>query len=400
MEALQTAPTVTISAATNITATTATIGGNVTDDGGVTVSSRGICWSTNLNPTISDSKTSNSTGTGSFSSSLTGLTQGATYYLKAYAINSIGTAYSSQTTFTTALPVATPVVYVIGNHQANQNNGDFWINGVSVKLTTNIISYFFPSSLYVSGSDSYVVGSGGNYNSSGIPLLYKNGESIDITSYRLTQIVSVFVSGSDLYILGVSSDILAVWKNGSIINTLPHDPFNSAGTSILISGTDVYVIGRNNNRPSMWKNGNLTYLSDFVGVANSVFVSGLNVYVVGKIIKTQPIIYEYPVIWKNGVMSYLSNFEGVANSVFVSGSDVYIAGETYTADNTGLKGFQWKNGNQTPLPLSEAKSIYVIGSDVYIAGSSNDGYPAVCTNGVIKTLSAFSGKAVSIFVKK
>jgi uncharacterized protein (TIGR02145 family) len=108
-DAIKTAPTVTISAATNITATTATSGGEVTADGGATVSSRGVCWSTNQNPTTSDSKTSNSSGTGSFSSSLGGLTPGATYYLKAYAINLVGTAYSSQATLTTLalLPVLT-----------------------------------------------------------------------------------------------------------------------------------------------------------------------------------------------------------------------------------------------------------------------------------------------------
>ncbi|MCX6219519.1 MAG: hypothetical protein NTZ69_00845 [Bacteroidia bacterium] len=103
---------ITIAAATNITATTATSGGEVTSDGGATVTSRGVCWSAIQNPTTSDSKTSNSTGTGSFTSSLTGLSPGATYYLKAYAINSVGTAYSSQATLTTLalVPVLTTTV--------------------------------------------------------------------------------------------------------------------------------------------------------------------------------------------------------------------------------------------------------------------------------------------------
>ena len=100
-EAIKTAPSVTLSFVTNITPTTASSGGMVTADGGATLTARGVCWSTSQNPTISDSKTNDGLGSGNFSSALTGLTQGTTYYLKAYGINSIGTGYSDQTTFTT-----------------------------------------------------------------------------------------------------------------------------------------------------------------------------------------------------------------------------------------------------------------------------------------------------------
>ncbi|MCK9639349.1 MAG: CHAP domain-containing protein [Prolixibacteraceae bacterium] len=96
-----TSPTVTVTIATNITAITATTGGEVTADGGATVTARGICWSTNQNPTTADSKTSSGSGTGSFTCSLTGLTPGVTYNIRAYATNSVGTVYSSQSIFTT-----------------------------------------------------------------------------------------------------------------------------------------------------------------------------------------------------------------------------------------------------------------------------------------------------------
>jgi len=108
-EAIKTAPTVTVSAVTDITATSASSGGVVTADGGATVTSRGVCWSTTQNPTISNSKTNDGAGKGNFSSALSELTQGTTYYIKAYAINSVGTGYSDQSTFTTLalLPVLT-----------------------------------------------------------------------------------------------------------------------------------------------------------------------------------------------------------------------------------------------------------------------------------------------------
>jgi hypothetical protein len=103
-------PTVTTTAVTNITTTTATSGGNVTSDGGATVTARGVCWSTSANPTTANNKTSNGTGTGSFTSSLTGLTANTLYYVRAYATNSTGTAYGNQVTFTTlanSLPTVT-----------------------------------------------------------------------------------------------------------------------------------------------------------------------------------------------------------------------------------------------------------------------------------------------------
>jgi uncharacterized protein (TIGR02145 family) len=94
-------PTVTVASVTNITANSATSGGEIIADGGVGVTARGVCWSTNQNPTTTDNKTTNGTGLGSFSSSITGLTPGVTYTLKAYAINAVGTAYSSPISFST-----------------------------------------------------------------------------------------------------------------------------------------------------------------------------------------------------------------------------------------------------------------------------------------------------------
>ena len=95
-------PTVTTSTVSNITETSATSGGNVTDQGSSSVTARGVCWSTFTNPTTSDSYTTNSSGTGSFTSNLTGLTASTSYYVRAYAANSTGTAYGNQQSFTTS----------------------------------------------------------------------------------------------------------------------------------------------------------------------------------------------------------------------------------------------------------------------------------------------------------
>ena len=97
-------PTVTTTTVSSINSTTATSGGDVTDQGGTTVSARGVCWSTSQNPTTSDSKTTDGTGTGSYTSDITGLTPGTLYYVRAYATNSVGTSYGSQASFTSYSP--------------------------------------------------------------------------------------------------------------------------------------------------------------------------------------------------------------------------------------------------------------------------------------------------------
>ena len=95
------APTVTTSQVTNVQQTTATGGGNVTNSG-ANVTERGICWSTSHNPTTSGSHANSGTGTGSFTVNMTGLTPNTTYYVRAYAVNSAGTAYGSEVSFTTS----------------------------------------------------------------------------------------------------------------------------------------------------------------------------------------------------------------------------------------------------------------------------------------------------------
>ncbi len=94
--------TVNTNSVTDITQTTAKTGGNITSDGGSDVSARGVCWSIGEHPTLSASNTLNGNGTGSFTSSLIGLTANTTYYVRAYAINLAGTGYGNLVSFKTS----------------------------------------------------------------------------------------------------------------------------------------------------------------------------------------------------------------------------------------------------------------------------------------------------------
>jgi len=113
-----TAPVVTSSAATSITTTTATLNGNVTSDGGATVTERGFVYKTSAGATITDNKTTVSGTTGSYTLGLSSLGVNVQYFFKAYAINSIGTTLSTPelSFFTLA---NTPSAPTVGNATAS-----------------------------------------------------------------------------------------------------------------------------------------------------------------------------------------------------------------------------------------------------------------------------------------
>ena len=103
--------TLTTAAVSSITTTTATSGGNISSDGGASVTDRGICFGTTQSPTIAGIKVPGGTGTGSFISTLANLLPNTTYYVRAFATNSTGTSYGNQVSFTT--PTSVPTVTTV-----------------------------------------------------------------------------------------------------------------------------------------------------------------------------------------------------------------------------------------------------------------------------------------------
>jgi len=94
-------PTLNTLKVSSITMTNSTGGGDILSDGGALITERGLCYSTSVNPTIANNKTTSGTGTGSFTCSIEGLEAGTTYYLRAFATNSKGTSYGDEISFTT-----------------------------------------------------------------------------------------------------------------------------------------------------------------------------------------------------------------------------------------------------------------------------------------------------------
>ncbi len=100
-----TVPELTTASVSSIEAFSAKSGGEITDYGGQAIKEKGVCWNTTGSPTLSDNYTEEGSGSAAFTSSLTGLSEKTTYYVRAYATNSIGTSYGEEESFTTTCSV-------------------------------------------------------------------------------------------------------------------------------------------------------------------------------------------------------------------------------------------------------------------------------------------------------
>lgn len=94
-------PTVVTQEVLEVTTNTANVVYSVDNDGGAEVTSRGICWNTVQNPTMSDSLTSEGTGVGTYTTCLSNLQPNTTYYVRSYAVNSVGVSYGKELSFET-----------------------------------------------------------------------------------------------------------------------------------------------------------------------------------------------------------------------------------------------------------------------------------------------------------
>lgn len=413
-----TLPTVKTTAISSITPLTASAGGDVTHDGGATVTARGICWGNSPNPLLSGNYTTNGNGTGTFSSSITGLTPGTLYYARAYATNSIGTVYGNEISFTSA----TPDVYTVG-FESNANSitvAKVWKNGLETALTAGVISaQGYARSVYVSGTDVYVAG----YEFNGVRYtakLWKNGTSTSLTDGNYdAQAQAIKVSGIDVYVAGYEKNLAGksvakIWKNG--ISTSLTDGTNDAQLfGIFISQADIYAVGvetiSGRNTAKIWKNGVATTLTAAGNgsTAFSVFVSGDNVFVAGNEFTsggTSKVL-----LWTNGVPAYLTtgfSSIAIAYSVFVYGTDVYVAGFDLST-GTGLsKAMLWKNGAGIALSdgstNARANSVYVYNNDVYVTGyelGPPNSIAKTWKNGAIihSTNGLYNAVVSSVFVK-
>ncbi len=233
-------PTLTTTDASEILSTSANSGGNITSDGGASVTARGVCWNTAGTPTTSDSYTSNGTGTGSFSSILTDLTMGTTYYARAYATNSVGTAYGNQISFTTSSSASLPTV------------------------TTASITSILPTSAAGGGT---VIADGGAtvtdrgicWNTSGSPstadAFQSNGSGLGTFSSTLTPLLSL----TTYHVRAYATNSVGTAYGTEVTFNTPLHYYNTPSTDISVPsnwGTD---LGGGGTHPSDFTSNNTTY---------------------------------------------------------------------------------------------------------------------------------------------
>jgi Protein of unknown function (DUF1566) len=171
-----TAPVLTTTAVTSITQNTATSGGNILSNGGAVVTARGVVWDTLTEPTVAlSTKTVNGSGNGSFTSNITGLVAGKTYYARAYATNANGTFYGNQFNFVTS-----PATFTIG--QVFGGGIIFYVDGTG------------QHGLIASASDQSI---GLKWNNTSLVTTNATGFAIGTGSANTTTIINV--QGTGLY---------------------------------------------------------------------------------------------------------------------------------------------------------------------------------------------------------
>jgi hypothetical protein len=222
-------PTLTTKAVTNITTTSASIGGDISSSGDAPITARGTVWSTVTDPTVSlSSKTIDGSGIGSFVSSLTGLTAGTRYYAKAYATNNTGTYYGSEVKF----------AYVLAPTMAALPTPTVTTNGANVSATItadgggDITSYGFvwgTSANPTTSASSVTIGSNTNGIYTNIPLSY----SITGVTRNITYYVRSFAINSAGISYGLQTSFVLPGTSAIVITT---DPTGLTATSVTIGG--------------------------------------------------------------------------------------------------------------------------------------------------------------------
>lgn len=204
-----------------ISASTAKSGGTIKDDGGAPITVRGICWSTNPNPTQADDKTEDGSGTGSFSSDLTGLTLGMTYFIRSYATTQVGTTYGEERTFITSLGVGDytqgGVIFYMAPDQNTDLNGDgIPDQGLLVAIKNQGVVEFGCFGSEVGGLSETRIGTGAQSTTA----LLSACATADIAA-RLCDGYSVTVEGQDYtdWFLPSKDALNEIYQNKNSINS-------------------------------------------------------------------------------------------------------------------------------------------------------------------------------------
>ncbi len=237
-----------------LSGTSATGGGDVTSEGNSSVTEKGICWSTSTAPTTADSTSaSSSSGSGAFTdATMTGLTENTTYYVRAYAINSDGTAYGNEVSFNSGWAFSATERYG-GLVFYNDGNGGGMVAAPADTYDSGSYSHAWGPDVDENGDDSTAVpelaGIGdGTLNSQYIYDTYGPDGTDTLSSYPIFDLCSQYDYGSytDWFIPSTGELALMyqnLYENGyggfSAPNYWSSTEYNTAGANFFSFATGV-----------------------------------------------------------------------------------------------------------------------------------------------------------------
>jgi uncharacterized protein (TIGR02145 family) len=355
-----TVPVITTDAASNISYTIATSGGNITSDGGTAVTARGVCWNTTGNPTVTDTKTSDGTGVGSYTSNLSSLADGTTYYLRAYAINSKGNSYGAEKTLTTitiTVPVLTTTLASNISFTSATSGGNITSDGGSVVTARGIC-----------------------WNTSGNPTLSDSKSSDGTGIGTFTSNLLSLIDGTVYYIRAYSTNSKGTAYGmqqtfssiSSIKPTLNTNPVinitsttascggnitNDGGASILERGVCWSTIPNPSILDNKSIDGNLTesYTSSLSGlVSNTIYY--VKAYATNKMGTNYGNEVSFMTLGPDGTIGSMSDIDGNDYKTVVIGTQVWMA--------ENMKTTKYNDGTAIPL-VANNHSWYNLTSEGY-----------------------------------
>jgi len=303
-------PTVTTYDVSNISSNSATSGGNVTSNGGANVTARGVCWSTSPDPTVSDSHTSDGIGTGNFASDMTNLTPNTTYYVRAFATNSVGTGYGEEKSFTTTC------------------------NSISVSITGNS-SIDYGQSVTLTASDA-------------VSYIWSTGENTESITVSPTSTTTYSVTGTNQYGCTATAS-KTVTVNPVMPSVTTYEVFNISSNSAT-SGGDVTSDGGGNvtARGVCWSTSPNPMVSDMHtmnGGGTGDFTSSIS----NLTPNTTYYLRAYATNSVGTAYGATRTFTTTCNnvSVTISGNSSINHGQSTTLTASGANSYVWSTGEST-----------------------------------------------------
>ena len=348
-------PVVTTNSVSTITATTATSGGNIIDEGSSTVINRGVCWSTGTKPTIADSKTNDGAGAGSFTSNITGLNGATMYYVRAYATNTTGTGYGMAMSLTTLGQSPTPMVTDSTN-----------IGVTSATLNGSV------NANYLSTTVTFEYGTTTNYSST---VVATQSPVTGNTSTNVTaDITGLVLNTTYHYRIKAVNSFGTSYSNDISFNTLGQPPTATTlpATNLTSSGATLNgSVNANNLSTSVSFEYGTTSSYGSTVTANQSHVSGntntnVNANISGLIGST---IYHYRVKATNSLGNI--TYGGDMTFAYFYYGATYQGGLVFYIDGTGQHGLVCAQTDQSTNAIWGCNGTLITGADGTSIGTGN-----------------------------